>query len=765
MNRARLVLTGLVAILLVTACDILPTAPGNPEASEEAPMVAVAPSAPDEVVRGFLEAWNRQDFPAMYGFVAEPSRERYPYALFETRYIDTHEKISFGGVAYRIDDVRVQGSSAAVQYDVTLESVQYGAIEDPDRTIRLVRAGAGWQIAWSPLDIIDGLASEVRLEVLSRFPARANIYDRNGLPLVEEGGNIMLLSVVRQDMADEARCLNLLAEVVMRSRASLRRLFANFNPETFFNVGEIDPERYFAYRDDLINICGTEVDPGFGLDKTLQYTERSYYGHGAAAHVTGYIGFIPQEELPLWRSRGYGEGGVIGLTGIERSYEQTLAGRPETVLRMIEPGGAVIRELGGTSGAPPAPVTLTIDRELQMVTAQAINDAYNYAETNWASVAAGGAAVVIDVNTGEVLAMASYPTFDPGIFNPDTAYTDRGTLIQNAANNPLRPLTNKAVQEQYTPGSVYKVITTLAAANERVWDPQDIFECNLTWEDGPQYGDTVSLRQDWRVVDEMPAAGPVNMPQALSTSCNPFFWEMGGLLFRKDPALLARYSENLGLGQPTGIQGLAVQEARGNVASPRFATEAINNAIGQGDVQVTALQMAVVVSAIANGGTVYQPYIVQQVGGVDGTPETESFEPEVVRELNLTPETLQAVRAGMCAVPTDEDLGTSVRVFGSLSPSPATYAHCGKTGTAQTGDVNSGRPPHSWYIAYAPAENPQIAIAVVVPNSREGSEVSAPIVRRILDNWFNAPIAGFPDWWTGEYVPVQPPVGVASDQG
>jgi penicillin-binding protein 2 len=241
------------------------------------------------------------------------------------------------------------------------------------------------------------------------------------------------------------------------------------------------------------------------------------------------------------------------------------------------------------------------------------------------------------------------------------------------------------------------------------------------------------------------------MAQALTASCNPFFWEVGALMFRRDANLLSNYARQFGFGQRTGLIGLtAEREASGQIPAPTSVDAALNNVIGQGDTSTTALQMAQLVAAVANGGTLYQPYMVRQVGGVDGTEVLQTIEPEVMGSLGVSEEALAITIEGMCDVTTDEELGTSYRIFND-----APYSSCGKTGTAQAGDA-----PNAWYVAFAPADDPQIAIAVVVPRSREGSEVAAPITRRILDRYFGAPAASFPSWWETEYVPVEPPRGV-----
>lgn len=743
----------LLVVGLLTACGALPLP--NAEGAPAQPLFAVVNmNTPEEVARSFLDAWNTQSYEVMYALVHPLSQEQYPLERFKDRYAVAHNAMGFSGVTYTIEEVTQQGQSAAVRYNATLRSTSFENIVDPNRTMRLVQHGGAWRVAWSPLDILEGLSADVRVEVSNSFPPRANIYDRSGNLIVQQGGRTAWIAVIKQEMRNVDECITLLAEVLLRPRAEIARLFTNYNPDTWFHVGELDLDVLARYRDALDNTCGLGSSSS-GFRKVGEYSTRAYWGVSAMTHVTGFIGRVPGDQLAVWQARGYQASDLIGLAGVEASYESVLAGKPNRTLRMIEGGGVVLRELGGTSGAPSAPIQLTIDRDLQYATAKAMNDAFNYAQQNWASVATGAAAVVMDVNTGAILALHSFPTFDPSLFNPSNSYTDPLPLIAALNSNPRRPLANKAVAEQYTPGSVYKVFTALAVTDTGIWSPTTIFDCTLEWE-GRKFGDTVALRQDWRVADNLPPAGEVRTAQALATSCNPFFWEMGGLMYQRDPNLLVRYSDLFGLGRSTGLTALG-REVTGSVTVPRNASEAINNAIGQGDVQLTPLQLVSAVAAVANGGTLYQPYLVKQVGGFDGVEVIETIQPTVRTQIEvIDPRSFDVVREGMCLVTTDSTFGTAFRVFRN-----APYSSCGKTGTAETGVRGSGSPPHAWYIAFAPAENPQIATVVVVTNSREGSEVAAPITRRILDFYFNARVEPFPKWWEEPYVPLQPPAGVA----
>ena len=246
------------------------------------------------------------------------------------------------------------------------------------------------------------------------------------------------------------------------------------------------------------------------------------------------------------------------------------------------------------------------------------------------------------------------------------------------------------------------------------------------------------------------------MAQALMSSCNPFFYEMGARLFTlRGPDALLNYARRMGFGTQTGV-GLAEAEAAGTLPNPTSVEQGINEAIGQGGVQVTILQMARMVAGIANGGIVYQPYVVQQVGGTDGMPITFTGESRVAGQMNLDNATLSVIREGMCGVVNNTELGTASFVFygytGRFEKYNAPYVACGKTGTAQSGRVE----PYGWFVTYAPKDNPQIAIAAMVEFGREGSETAAPIIRRVLDAYFKAEPAPYPEWWnTIEYIPLE----------
>jgi penicillin-binding protein 2 len=707
---------------------------------------AFAQTEPDAVVTRFLEHWQNRNYDGMYNLLAERSRSLTAFPVFETIYREADTSLGLENLSFTIQNVSIQGASAAVTYDLTIESGIFETIDDSGRIMRLIQGPGGWGVAWSSMDIFDGMTGASRLQLFGQREPRANIYDRNGLPVVRQDGPVVSLYVQQQQLPNRAGCLDVLANVLRRQRQDLSNLFERYNLETVFYVGEIDADVYSAREADLRDNCAI---------RTAERTTRNYYRGNAVSHVTGYIGQMPADQLAQWEARGYTTGDLVGRNGVELAFEEELAGRPARRLQIIDPSGIVIRQLGATQGTPPQPVTLTIDRALQVEVAQALADAYTYAEGNWGSrnVSTGAAAVVMDVNTGAILAMSSYPLFEPDIFNPDTlccGFISAGDRITELVGDTRTPLFNRVMQGQYSPGSIYKIVTTAAVVDEGLMEPDAIFDCTLRW-DGTRYGDTVGFeRLDWRLSDGLPATGPVTVSQALTSSCDPFFYEMGARLFNEvGPSALVEYARRMGLGRATGLDYYG-REASGQITVPGSPSEAINDAIGQGDVQVTPLQFVGLVAGIANGGTVYKPYLVQRIGGADFTPVTFEAQPEIMSEMGLSEEALATVRQGMCDVTGDERLGTAYSAFDN-----AAYKACGKTGTSQT-----SRYPNAWFVVYAPAENPQIAVVVMSEQSREGSEVAAPIARRILDFYFGEQWYGYPRWWfENSYVPLVIPEG------
>lgn len=731
MLKMRVFKAIILCAMLATLCVPAGAQDGNPAAA----------------VTAFLNAWSAKDSAAMWRTLSRTSQETYPQQVFENRYTVANSAMGLESLTFQVGSTYIQGITAAVSYDIVISSGMFGIIEDPGRTMRLVNENGRWGVAWSSMDIFKELPSVGELTSAGQLKPRGMIYDRNG-QLIAGRGVIVTMYTSLQNMSDQDGCKRIISNVTRRPYAAFDQLFSNRTFDNVFMLGEVNQADYLAWQDALTATCGVNI--------AVERTTRTYYGNNAMSHVAGYVGQMSPEQQKDYVARGYSVGDVIGQSGVERMFERQLAGVPDRVLRITEPGGTVLREFASTGGKNPVPVQITVDRDLQIEVAQAMFDAYDYAYGNWGQpvLSSHGAAVVLDVRTGEILAMVSHPLFDPLLFDANsTEPAIRNALLGQVVSDTRQPLRNHAVEDNYSPGSIYKLVTAAAAMNEGITEPGEIFDCQYVWY-GKEFKDEFPQRTDWRIDEdqsEFPPAGPITPAQAIMASCNPFFYQMGAELFNAQGNVQAKYARKMGLGSPYNIFGGTVREAASELDNPTATSIAINVAVGQGSVAVPPIQMAALVAAIANGGTVYKPYLIKQVGGLDGSDVIETFEPDVMNTLDFKPGVLEEIQEGMCGATADSFYGTAYIRFNN-----APYTACGKTGTAQTaGNANA------WFVAYAPAENPEIAVVVVATQTLHGSQVSAPITRRILDYYFNVPEKEpYPTWWfTDSFQPLVIPEG------
>jgi penicillin-binding protein 2 len=383
---------------------------------------------------------------------------------------------------------------------------------------------------------------------------------------------------------------------------------------------------------------------------------------------------------------------------------------------------------------------------------EAIADAYN--DSNWglltlkAGLIKGAAVVVLDVKTGQVLALASYPSVNPDAWRLNTSF-DVGTI---AIYSRRRAMVNRATEETYPLGSVMKIASMAAAAGSGTFKLTDTVDCRGTYKSP----DEVTTRTDWIYLEtwrDQNYHGIISLKQALTSSCDVYFWTVGAQLNAKDATLIRQYANRLGLGVRTGIDALVEQV--GAIPDPAWARarggtwgigDSLNIVIGQGDVQVTALQVARMMAAIANGKDLWKPYLVRGVGFPGQTPSYAAPQPQA-EDIGLSKEVAQGIEESLCQVTTNKDIGTAQWVFWDWDETRIRV--CGKTGTAQSGQAN----PHGWFAAYAglPGQTPEIAVVGLTLYSREGSETSAPIVRRVIEAYYGLAYAPWPDFWSKPY--------------
>lgn len=688
-----------------------------------------SPSA--QLAATFLDAWSRQDYTTMYNLISPTARTIYTQSEFVQAYQDVWQDLELQSLEWQEKEVSAHGTTVLFKYDLTFASANVGDFTDPNRLIRLVPSNEGMRVAWSLMDIFEDWSSEIQLRVEYTLPIRGNIYDSQGRALATQDGVAVAIYVARNRIPNESLCIEELKSLLGRGVGDLAEFFDRYNLDTEFFVSDIDYETLQIHRETLQSTCRPT--------NLIQHSTRRYFGN-IAPQLIGYVGSIPAERANQYRD--YPSDALVGLMGIESTWEEQLRGTIGSRVSLFSMMNEPIRVITEKPSIPGQDIYLTIDRELQQEIVQAFAEAYTLAGSTWGNTSLGAAAVVLDVDTGAVLAMVSYPGFDPEVFNPHNLYFDPLQQIQAYQLDPRRPMLNHVTQAQLPLGSVFKLISSIAGADSEVVPLNTTFACNDKWY-GEEFGDSLPYRTDWYTGGR----GMIDGKQAIIYSCNPYYWQMAVNLEATDSNLLPQYASLFGLGKDTGING--VEEEPGFIPSPLGLEasgqswglpSALNLVIGQGEVMVNPLQVVRMVAAIANGGKLFTPYVVQQVTRSNETPSFIST-PEFTL-LDINPEVLAEVRDAMCKVTTE---GTAEFVFSEWyvfqMDEPLI---CGKTGTAQSSET---QPPHAWFASFAPADNPEIAVVVVVENSCEGSEVAAPLARRVYEIYYDLPQSEWPPLW------------------
>lgn len=436
--------------------------------------------------------------------------------------------------------------------------------------------------------------------------------------------------------------------------------------------------------------------------------EKRVYDTNLMAHILGRMGYIPPEDADYYASLGYSSGDKVGLFGIEKAYETDLCGTEGSVLRTYDEDGRLLGEVTETEAAPGDDVYLTIDLRIQKAAEESLAARIEAmrAAGGTGSKAEGGAAVAVEVGTGRILAEASYPTYNLATFSQD---------YQALLQAEYGPMFNRAASGVYAPGSIFKMVTATAALQDGVIDTSTRIQDKGVYDYyAPNY-----LYHCWIYNDYHRTHGYLNVAGALQNSCNYFFYEMGRLL---GIDRIDYYASLYGLGQPTGIE---IGETVGVIAGPEergsnwYPGDTLMAAIGQSDNAFTPVQMANYVATICSGGKRYEAHLVDTVIASNGDLVEEKV-PKEVADVGLSSENLSAILDGMRRVTED---GTASRVFSDYSVSVI-----GKTGSAQV----QGGEANGVFVLAAPAENPEIAIAVVVEHGGSGNNV-AWIARDILD--------------------------------
>ncbi|MEP7358237.1 MAG: penicillin-binding transpeptidase domain-containing protein, partial [Anaerolineales bacterium] len=668
-----------------TATPRAPTSTLTPPAAITPPPTATPPLGARGTADAYLAAWQKGDYAGMYALLAPASQAALSAADFEQAYRKNLDIISATAYTPTVTNLSETGDTAEAQAHLTYATRLVGTL-DTDVKLALQRAGEHWGVVYAPAMIWPELVDGKQLYMVPFVPDRGILYDRNGVAMVSTTDAVAIGVIPNQISEDDDSVANALSKLIGTSAADIKLLYQNAIQDQYVAIGEASAAE-LAKMSFVQNLPGVQITP---------YTARYYAGNGAGAHVTGYTIFIPPDQMADYQARGYSVDQRIGNSALELWGETQLAGRNGGQLTLLDSAGNPLRAIAIGQPTDAQDMYTTIDFNLQKAAQSALGD-YT------------AAAVVIRVDDGEILALASSPTFDPNLFEPanlNRQFADNGAISAG--------LLNRAAQDAYPAGSIFKIVTFSAGLTSGLFTPASEYTCTGIWEElGPP------PKTDWLEGGH----GKLTMTQGLTGSCNPWFWHIGRALNDFNPGWLPQTARAFGLGQGTGLG--QIEESPGLIPDPDWKLankgaawevgDTLNVAVGQGDVLVTPLQIARMVAAVGNNGTLYQPQLVLKLQAPDSAPSFE-FAPIAAGQLPINAEQLAALQEGMHNV-TQDPIGTARNRFRGLRIPVA-----GKTGTAENG-IPGALDPHAWFTGYSfahRADKPDIAIAVWVGNSGQG---------------------------------------------
>jgi penicillin-binding protein 2 len=576
----------------------------------------------------------------------------------------------------------------------------------------LVMALLGLQL-WN-LQIREGpryrdLSENNRTRTVIMEPARGLIYDRNGVLLANNVPSFTLY-VSLEDVKDRELLITQLSSLLgLEEELVRKKLTARGNKQLPRKV----KDRLTLREATLIESHRLDL-PGVMVQVESQ---RNYPGGVTASHLLGYVGEVSPDQLEKPEFADLHQGSIVGQYGVEKFFDRLVRGQAGQKSIEVDAVGHEKRTVVVEEPHSGDNLYLTIDSRLQKVAETLLGD-----ET--------GAIVALDPRTGDVLAMASRPGFDPNILSRELTPKQWAEIVQDEG----RPLNNRASQGQYPPGSVFKVMMAAAALETNTVTPSTTIHCN----GGYQFGRR--LYHDWKAGGH----GSVDLRRALVQSCDVYFYTVGQ---RMGIEVMASYAHQFGLGEETGIElpseriGIVPSEAWKRKAKnePWLPGETISASIGQGYVNVTPLQMASLIGTVANNGVTYRPRLVQAV--MDrATGELKQRLAVSSRTLKLKPGTLPLIKEALAGVVKE---GTATKAQSAL----VTIA--GKTGTAQMTALRTGPEKdipkkfrdHAWFVAFAPVDAPTIAVAVLGEHMGHGGSAAAPLAKELIETYVKLNIA------------------------
>lgn len=553
-----------------------------------------------------------------------------------------------------------------------------------------------------------------RLRVIDIPAPRGIIHDRNNRPLVKNIPSFDI-SVVKEDIPKDDKTMSALGRIVGLMPDDITKRLTGTSAKPFEPV-VLKQDVSF---EDVAKVEAIKMDfPGLQVDVV---GSREYLYAHSVSHVIGYLGRLSLKQLSAPEYSEVPKESFIGQLGAEKIYDGTLRGIAGKKIVEVDALGSIVRIVRIQRPVKGRDIRLTIDIDLQTEAEKSLRDK-------------AGAVVALKANTGEILALASAPSFDPNLFVRGIHYDAWKSLVRD----PQKPLLNRAIQSQYPPGSTFKIITAIAALEQGLITEDTTYTC---------YGSIYFGRRFrcWK----RGGHGIVDLRKAIVESCDVYFYEVAKELHID---ALAQYSFGFGLGRPTGVE--LEGEVSGIVPTSRwkletkkekwFKGEMLNSVIGQGYLSVTPIQMARLMAAVVNGGKLYEPYLLMDSDANAGG----------VARVTIKPEIAELIKKALLGVVTDEK-GTGRRAQSKFVDIG------GKTGTTQVvgGATDEDDLPHkfrdhAWFVAFAPGENPQIAVAVFVEHGGHGSTGAAPIAKSIIEAYYKKDnkTAGNDGYYSGKLI-------------
>jgi penicillin-binding protein 2 len=560
------------------------------------------------------------------------------------------------------------------------------------------------RIAW--LQLAEGeryflLSKNSRLRLLPLSPTRGLILDSKGEKLAgNEAG--FSLAVVPSNVAELDQLINGLSKMIQLDRDAVKKKLLSapnpFRPVSLKKNLDISLVTFILEREEDFPGVVIVTDP----IRVYPYVE-------TGSHLLGYLGEVSQKELSLPSSFGIELGDLVGKMGIEKVYNSYLQGEKGGRQIEVDAHGRPLRTISEVDPLSGYNIYLTMDLEVQKIAEEELGKRK-------------GAVVIGDPHTGEILALVSHPSFNPNLFSHGLSRQ----RWEELKSNPQDPLENRAVRGEYPPASTFKIMVAMAALETQHIGVKDTFFCpgeyrvgNRTFKCWKEYGH-----------------GRINLEEAIIHSCDVYFYQLG---LKMGVEKIAHFSSLFELGEPTGIDLL--WEAQGLVPNPSWKRknrgdswyhgDTANLSIGQGYILTTPLQMFRVISAVANGGYLIQPYLVKRIVDINGKVVQENSHPPK-KKIGLSISNLRFLQRSLAGVVRE---GTGWRARNN------TVSISGKTGTAQSSDEER---PHNWFLSYAPSHKPRLAAVVLVENREEDISIAAQISGRIFSRIFGEMVASAP---------------------